>query len=69
MAKVALAEIDVCQITPDILVSVLPLLDQYPLGVMVALHLACALAVEPDFFISADHRQLSAAPLSRNQYC
>jgi uncharacterized protein len=28
---------------------------------MDALHLACALAVEPDIFAAADHRQLSAA--------
>jgi predicted nucleic acid-binding protein len=28
---------------------------------MDALHVACALAVEPDIFVSADHRQLSAA--------
>jgi hypothetical protein len=28
---------------------------------MDALHVACALAVEPDIFVSADHRQLLAA--------
>ena len=56
-----LADIDICQITPDILVSVVPLLETYPLRAMDALHIACALAVEPDFFISADHKQLLAA--------
>jgi uncharacterized protein len=56
-----LADIDICQITPEILVSVVPLLESHPLRAMDALHLACALAVEPDIFISADHRQLSAA--------
>jgi len=60
-AMADLADIDICQITPEILVSVVPLLETYPLRAMDALHLACALAVEPDFFISADHRQLSAA--------
>ena len=56
-----LADIDICQITPDILVSVVPLLETHPLQAMDALHIACALAVEPDFFISSDHRQLLAA--------
>lgn len=56
-----LADVDICQITPEILASVVPLLETYPLRAMDALHLACALAVEPDIFISADHRQLSAA--------
>lgn len=60
-AMVDLADVDICQITPDILVSVIPLLEKHPLRAMDALHIACALAVEPDIFISADQRQLSAA--------
>lgn len=56
-----LEDVDICQITPTILVAVVPLLEIYPLRTMDALHIACALAVEPDFFISADHRQLAAA--------
>ena len=56
-----LADVDVCQITPNVLVSVVSLLESYPLRAMDALHVACALAVEPDIFVSADHRQLSAA--------
>ena len=60
-AMADLADIDMCQITPDILVSVVPLLETHPLRAMDALHIACALAVEPDIFISADHRQLLAA--------
>lgn len=56
-----LADVDICQITPNILVSVVSLLESYPLRAMDALHVACALAVEPDIFVSADHRQLSAA--------
>lgn len=56
-----LADVDVCQITPTVLISVISLLESYPLRAMDALHVACALAVEPDIFISADHRQLSAA--------
>jgi uncharacterized protein len=60
-AIVDLADVDVCQITPNVLVSVVSLLESYPLRAMDALHVACALAVEPDIFVSADRRQLSAA--------
>lgn len=60
-AMADLADADICQITPDVLVSVVSLLESHPLRAMDALHVACALAVEPDIFVSADHRQLSAA--------
>jgi predicted nucleic acid-binding protein len=56
-----LADIDLCQITPGISGSVVSLLESYPLRAMDALHIASALAVQPDVFISADRRQLSAA--------
>ena len=55
-----LADVDICQITPDVLVSVVSLLEAHPLRAMDALHVACALAVKPDVFVSADRRQLSA---------
>ena len=63
-AMADLADADICLITPDILVSVVPLLETYPLRAMDALHIACVLAVKPDIFISADHRQLSAARMA-----
>lgn len=56
-----LADVDICQITPDVLGSVVLLLESHPLRAMDALHVGCALAVEPDAFVSADHRQLAAA--------
>lgn len=56
-----LADVDICQITPGVMVSVISLLESHPLRAMDALHVACALAVEPDIFVAADHRQLSAA--------
>ena len=56
-----LADVDICHITSDILVSVVSLLESHPLRAMDALHVACALAVKPDIFVSADRRQLSAA--------
>ncbi len=60
-AMADLADVDICQITPNVMVSVISLLESHPLRAMDALHVACALVVEPDIFVSADHRQLSAA--------
>ncbi len=60
-AMADLADVDICHITSEILVSVVSLLESSPLRAMDALHVACALAVKPDIFVSADHRQLSAA--------
>ena len=60
-AMADLADVDICQITPEVLASVVSLLERQPLRAMDALHVACALACEPDVFVSADRRQLSAA--------
>ena len=56
-----LADVDICQITQEVLASVVSLLEVHPLRAMDGLHVACALACAPDAFVSADHRQLSAA--------
>lgn len=55
------ADIDVCQITTRVLDSTISLLETYPLRTMDAIHVGCALAVEPDVFVSADRKQLDAA--------
>lgn len=60
-AMTDLADIDICQLTPAVLASVVALLESNPIRAMDALHIACALAAEPDIFVSADHRQLAAA--------
>jgi len=60
-AMADLADVDICQITSEVLGTVVSLLESYSLRAMDALHLACALTVKPDIFISADHQQLSAA--------
>lgn len=60
-AMADLADVDICQITAEILASVVSLLEAYPLRALDALHLSCALNCAPDVFVSADHRQLSAA--------
>jgi uncharacterized protein len=59
-----LGDVDICQITSEVLDSAIPLLEAHPLRSMDALHIACALAVKPDFFVSADRRQLNAAKKS-----
>ena len=56
-----LADIDICQITSDVLALAVSLLEANPLRATDALHVACAAAVETDRFVSADHRQLAAA--------
>lgn len=56
-----LADVDICQITPDVLAAVVSLLETHPLRAMDALHVACALACQPDAFVSADRQQLAAA--------
>ena len=56
-----LADADIVQITPEVLASVVSLLESHPLRAMDALHVACALACEANAFVSADHRQLAAA--------
>ena len=60
-AMADLRDIDVCQITPEVLAAVVALLESHPLRAMDAFHVACALACTPDVFVSADHRQLSVA--------
>ena len=59
-AMADLADIDICQITSEVLVRVISLLESHPLRAMDAVHVACALVVGPDLFVSADHRQLAA---------
>jgi predicted nucleic acid-binding protein len=56
-----LADVDICEITQEVLASVVSLLELHPLRAMDGLHVACAHACAPDAFVSADHRQLSAA--------
>lgn len=60
-AMTDLADVDVCQITPEVMASVVLLLELHPLRAMDALHVASALACKSGVFVSADHRQLSAA--------
>ena len=46
---------------PGVVASAISLPEAHPLRAMDALHLACALAVKPDLYVSADQRPLAAA--------
>ena len=60
-AMADIGDIDICQITAEVLASTVSLLEDHPLRAMDALHVACALNYGADVFVSADHRQLTAA--------
>lgn len=60
-----LGDADICEITTDVMKQVVHLLESNPLRAMDAIHLACALAYQPDLFVSADHRQIAAAKKAR----
>jgi hypothetical protein len=47
--------------TPEVVARTIKCLENDPLRAMDALHLGCALVVEPDLFVSSDHRQIQAA--------
>ena len=59
-----LEDADVCQITAGVLGSAIELLEKHPLRAIDALHVASAIAIGADLFVSADRRQLAAARAS-----
>jgi len=52
---------EICYVTPDVVTRTIRCLENNPLRAMDALHLGCALVVEPDLFVSSDQRQIEAA--------
>lgn len=56
-----LTDVDICQITQEVLASAILLIESNTVRAMDALHVACAIAVASDVFVSADHRQLTTA--------
>ena len=52
---------EICYVTPDVVTRTIRCLESNPLRAMDALHLGCALIVEPDLFVSSDQRQIEAA--------
>ncbi len=56
-----IADIDVCMVTASVLDHAINALEGAPLRAMDAIHIGCALDYQPDVFVSADRRQVSAA--------
>ena len=55
------ADVEICYLTPDVVAQAIQCLENNPLRAMDALHLGCALIVQPDLFVSSDRRQVEAA--------
>jgi uncharacterized protein len=56
-----LADVDICDITPEVMKHTLVQLESAPLRTLDAIQLGCAIAYAPSLFVSADTRQLGAA--------
>jgi predicted nucleic acid-binding protein len=54
-------DVEVCDITTEVIKQTIGCLENNPLRAMDALHLGCALVVKPDLFVSSDRRQIEAA--------
>ncbi len=54
-------DVEVCDITTEVIKQTILCLEKNPLRAMDALHLGCALVVKPDLFVSSDRRQIEAA--------
>ena len=52
---------EICYVTPDVVDRTIRCLESSPLRALDALHLVCALAVQPDLFVSSDLRQIETA--------
>jgi uncharacterized protein len=52
---------EICYFTSEVVTRTIRCLENNPLRAMDALHLGCALIVEPDLFVSSDQRQIEAA--------
>ncbi len=52
---------EICYVTPEVVTQTIKCLENNALRAMDAIHLGCALVVEPDLFVSSDQRQIEAA--------
>jgi uncharacterized protein len=52
---------EICYVTPEVVTRTIRCLEHNTLRAMGALHLSCALIVDPDLFVSSDHQQIEAA--------
>lgn len=56
-----IADVDVCMVTASVLDHAINALEGAPLRAMDAIRIGCALDYQPDVFVSADLRQVTAA--------
>ena len=56
-----LEDVEICTLNPEVIGSCVNCLERNKLRAMDALHLACALAVGSDLFVSSDTQQIKAA--------
>ena len=56
-----LEAIEICNLTAEVIKRAISCLESSPLRAMDALHLGCALVMNPDLFVSSDTRQIMAA--------
>ena len=52
---------EICFLTPEVVTRTMRCLENNALRAMDAIHVACALVVQPDLFVSSDQRQIEAA--------
>ena len=57
--------LNICQMTPHVISKTVSLLENHSLRTMDAIHLASALEIKIDIFVSADIRQITAAKASK----
>jgi hypothetical protein len=53
--------IDICPLTSNVIRLSVQCLERHPLRAMDAIHIACALSIGPDLFVTSDKRQTEAA--------
>ncbi len=56
-----LQDVEICTLNPEVIRNCINCLEKNKLRAMDALHLACALAIGPDIFVSSDAQQIEAA--------
>jgi hypothetical protein len=56
-----LEDVEICNLTPEVIDRTISCLENNTLRAMDALHLGCALTMSPDMFVSSDKQQVGAA--------
>lgn len=57
-------DFSICELTPTVIAHSVTLLENNTLNAMNTLHIACAMKIKPDIFISADIQQIKTVKKS-----